>query len=260
MKDKRAIAGVVGASIIFIGLIAGVALSTNAPDPTKADDQTRADEKLAESDVPGQGTCGKMDMGRFMGEVVYDEEKGYYFLQLRGARFPFKASPADAQDVPLEAAGNSPIEKNTTLMYGIMGRDVLNTTILVSPDEEEEAMPAATDIARYMRIVNPKKLAGLAYTKQGGKLKQSVMIGPQVQSLDDASSATPKILLRGPKSGATKTRVLVGRGGRITVEGDTYEGLYRAADLICITLLKMLCGSADCPDAAACATGGNCGC
>ena len=69
-----------------------------------------------------------------------------------------------------------------------------------------------------------------------------------------------KILIKGPKSGAKKTRVSVIGGGKVIVEGKTYEELYKAADLICITLMKMLCGSSDCPDAAACATGGNCGC
>ncbi len=60
----------------------------------------------------------------------------------------------------------------------------------------------------------------------------------------------------------TRGRVLsVDRaGGKVVVEGKTYEELYKAADLICITLLKMLCGSPDCPNAAACATGGDCGC
>ena len=83
---------------------------------------------------------------------------------------------------------------------------------------------------------------------------------PQIQVLKDATAKTPKILIKGPKSGTKKTRVSVIGEGQVVVEGKTYEELYKAADLICITLMKMLCGSSDCPDAAACATGGNCGC
>ncbi len=40
----------------------------------------------------------------------------------------------------------------------------------------------------------------------------------------------------------------------------TARGMLFVLLAVGITLLKMLCGSSECPDAAACATGGNCGC
>lgn len=203
---------------------------------------------------------GSINLGRFIGQVVYDKEKDYYFLELRGARFPFKTSPIQAQEVLLEAPGKNELEKNTSLLYGILGQGVLHTTLLINPDEEDDVMPAATDIARYIQIVNPRKFAGIGYTKPGGKLKRSVVKGSQIQALEDATSETPIIQIKGPKSGSSKTRVLVIDGGKVIVEGKTYEDVYKAADLICITLLKMLCGSPECPDAAVCATGGDCGC
>ena len=60
--------------------------------------------------------------------------------------------------------------------------------------------------------------------------------------------------------GAQSTAVRVLGGGKFIIEGKTYEETYLAADFVSVTLLKMLCGSPDCPDAAACATGGDCGC
>lgn len=203
---------------------------------------------------------GPMNLGEFIGKVTYDKEKDHYFLQLRGTRLPFKASPIQAQAVSLEAPGKNALEKNTSLLYGILGEEVLHTTLLINPDEEDEAMPAANDIARYIRIVNPKKFAGLAYTKPGGKSERSVVRGSQIQTLEDATAKTPIIQIKGPKSGASKTRVLSAGDGKVVVEGVTYEDLYKAADLLSLTFLKMLCGSSDCPNVAACATGGNCGC
>ena len=256
MKNKKVAALVGGVSIVFIGLAAAVVFLNGTVNLT---DRLKGSERGGSAE---EGKCAddEMNLGKFKGQVVYDKEKDYYFLQVRGARFPFKASPLEALTVPLEAVGKDAKEKNTSLLYGIMGRGVLNVTILVNPDEEEMVMPAAQDIARYVQMVNPKKFAGLAYTKPGGKLERSVIVGSQIQSLKEASSATPKIELKGPGSGGEKTRVSVRSGGEVIVEGKTYQGLYKAAALICVTLLKMLCGSADCPDAAACATGGNCGC
>ena len=203
---------------------------------------------------------GPMNLGKFFGQVTYDKEQDYYFLELRGARFPFKSSPIEAQSVRLEAPGKKTLEKNTSLLYEIMGKEVLNVTVLINPDEEDEVMPAATDIQRYIQIANPRKYAGIAYTKAGGKMKKSVVRGTQIQTLKDATTKMPKILIKGPKSGAKETKVTVLGDGKVLIEGKTYEDVYKAADLICITLMKMLCGSSDCPDAAACATGGNCGC
>ena len=268
MKDKKAIGIVVGLSALFIGLIVAVSWSRSRPSLADLDafgpgipeeagsgGRTAAGEESHEA-----GGCGTMSFGSFQGQVDYDQEKDYYLLQLRGARFPFKASPLDARKVAIEAPGDTARDQNTALIYGILGQQVAYATILVNPDEEEQAMPAATDLARYLRIVNPRKFAGLAYTKEGGDLEHSVAIGAQVQSWQEATAKTPKILLKGPKSGADATRVTLAEGGRVTVEGTSYEDLYQAADMICLTLLKMLCGSPDCPDAAACASGGACGC
>ncbi len=203
---------------------------------------------------------GTMSFGRFVGQVVYDEEEDYYFLELRGARFPFKASPLEAQNITLDAPGNNKLEKNTSLINGILGDEVLHATLLIDPDEEDEVMPAVNDLAQSIRMVNPKKFAGLAYTKSGGKLSRSVVKGSQIQNFEDATAKTPLIQIKGPMSGARDTRVWVGDDGRVVVEGETYEDLYMAADYVYLTLLKMLCGSPECPDAAACLTGGDCGC
>ena len=203
---------------------------------------------------------GPMNLGKYIGQVAYNEAEDSYSLQLRGARFPFKASPVMAQQVRLEAKGKDALEKNTALLYGVLGPDVAYATLLINPDEEDEVMPGVIDIARYMRMVNPEKFAGSAYTKPGGRMEESAVKGSQIQSLEDATSQTPIVQIRGPKSGATETRVAILGDGKVVVEGETYEDLYLAADLVGITLLKMLCGSADCPDAAACATGGDCGC
>lgn len=263
MKNQKITILVFSASFLFIAFVIAarlmdgrlavtvVAEAEESKTTAKKEKTTPKDKKLK---------TGPMNLGKFFGQVTYDEEKDYYFLELRGARFPFKSSPIEAQDVLLEAPGENDLEKNTSLLYGILGKEVLHTTVLIDPNEEDKVMPAATDIARYIQIANRRKFAGLAYTKPGGKLKRSVLRGSQIQALKDATTKTPIILIKGPKSGAKKTKVSVLGGGKVLIEGKTYEDVYKAADLICITLLKMLCGSSDCPDAAACATGGDCGC
>jgi hypothetical protein len=263
MKNKKVMTLVFSAAFIFVVLAVGARLidgrlSLTAIAQAKESKTTDKKEKTTPEDKKLK--TGPMNLGKFFGQVTYDKEQDYYFLELRGARFPFKSSPIEAQSVLLEAPGKTDLEKNTSLLYGIMGKEVLNVTLLIDPNEEDEVMPAATDIQRYIQIANPRKFAGIAYTKEGGKLKRSVKKGSQIQALKDATTKTPKILIKGPKSGAKETRVSVHSNGKVVVEGKTYEELYKAADLICITLMKMLCGSSDCPDAAACATGGNCGC
>lgn len=229
-------------------------------------------------------TTGPITFGRFMGEVLRDEASGLYFLQLRGARLPFKASPLQAQSVDLQAPGQKPLEKNTALLYAIMGKEVEGAKLLINPDEEEQVAPAAEDIARYVRVTNTRKFAGVAYTKSRGKFQppeSSASVveaaahqhGLQVveveqakasvgatRSLEEGTAQRPLIQLKGPKSGATRTGVSVVGRGQILVEGKSYDDLYTAADYIGITLLKMLCGSSECPNASACATGGQCGC
>jgi hypothetical protein len=262
MKDKKSIMLVSGVSIILLSLVV-IMIWIMSGDTGRA-----AIEKLPQEDPSDQATdsmewqnTGPMNMGKFIGQVAYNEEKDLYSLQLRGARFPFKASPMQAKEVKLEAEGKDALEKNTSLLYGILGPDVEYATLLINPDEEDEVMPAITDIARYIQIVNPAKFAGLAYTKSGGKMEKSVAKGSQIQALEkDATSKTPIVQIKGPKSGATETKVEVVDAGKVIVEGKTYEDLYKAADLVGITLLKMLCGSPECPDPNACATGGSCGC
>ena len=200
-------------------------------------------------------------LGMYEGRVIYDSEQGYYYIEARGARFPFKTNPKEALKVPLEAPGEDLLAKHSALLLGMMGKEVVHTTILFNPDEENEVMPAVRDVALYLQIVNRTKYNGLAYTKSGGKFKESARERPQIQSLDsDASPATPIIQIKGPKSGAKETVVRVLGNGRFVIEGKTNDELYRAADFVSVTLLKMLCGSTDCPDVAACATGGDCGC
>jgi hypothetical protein len=200
-------------------------------------------------------------MGMYEGKVSYDSEKGCYFIEVRGARFPFKTDPRQALKVPLEAPGEDSLAKHSALLLGMMGKKVSHTTILINPDEENEVMPAVSGLALYLQIVNRRKFNGLAYTKAGGKLEKSNQKGRQIQSMDsDASATNPVIQIKGPKSGASQTAVRILGDGKFIIEGKSYEELYRAGDFVSITLLKMLCGSADCPDAAACATGKKCGC
>jgi len=203
----------------------------------------------------------RIPLGMYEGRVSFDSEKGYYFIEVRGARFPFKTDPRDALRVPLEAPGEDSLAKHSALLLGMMGKKVSQTTILINPDEEDEVMPAVSDLALYLQIVDRRKFNGIAYTKAGGKMEKSNRKGRQIQSLDsDASATDPVIQMKGPKSGAGQTAVRVLGGGKFVIEGKTYDELYRAADFVSVTLLKMLCGSADCPDAAACATGKKCGC
>jgi len=199
-----------------------------------------------------------VNLGALTGQVSYDEGEQLYFLEVRGARLPFAAHPRQALAVPLDAAGATPAEKNKELLYGIMGPDIRRVTLLVDPREEAEVTSATEDLQRYISIVALDKLGPIAYTSPGGNGTQSSTA--QVRKLTDATAQEPIILLKGPESGATSTSVSVRNGGQFVIEGETYEALYAAADLVCLTVVKMLCGSPDCPDAAACATGGGCGC
>jgi hypothetical protein len=253
MKKKnawRSSAGFVSAAIMMLAIVLSVAGCDRRSDPA---------DTLVASDPP-DGDTGMMRFGRFAGQVRHDEAEGLYYLELRGARFPFRSSPLRAQHVALDAPGEGPLEKNTALIYGILGEEVRHVTLLVDPDEEDEVMPAANDLATAVRMVNARKFAGLAYTKPGGKLEHPVLKGPRIQNLEDATAATPIIRLRGPGGGAEATRVRVDGRGQVLVEGRTYEDLEMAADFIYLTLLKMLCGSPECPDAASCLSGGDCGC
>lgn len=243
-------AGLAAATIATVAILLSMAGCDRASDPA---------ETLAASGSP-DGDTGAMKFGRFVGQVRRDEADSLYYLELRGARFPFRSSPLRAQHVTLDAPGESVLEKNTALIHGILGERVRHATLLVDPAEEDEVMPAANDLAMAIRIVNARKFAGLAYTGAGGKMENPVAKGPRVRRFEDATAATPIIRLRGPRGGAEATRVHVAEGGRVLVEGKTYEGLEMAADFIYLTLLKMLCGSPECPDAASCLSGGDCGC
>lgn len=206
-------------------------------------------------------TSDRIELGMYEGRVSYDTKDGYYYIDVRGARFPFKTDPREALTVPLEAPGKDLLAKNSALLLGMMGKEVSHMTILINPDEETEVMPAVDDLALYVQIVNKSKYNGFAYTKGGGKVKKSVGEGRQVRSLDsDATPSNPIVQIRGPKSGARETAVRVLGKGKFVIEGRTYDELYRAADFASVTLLKMLCGSADCPDPVACASGQDCGC
>jgi hypothetical protein len=260
MKNKKAVMRILVISSLFIAFVVAAWSTGGRSGVTTI---ARANEsKIAEKEKEAKKkrTTGPMSLGKFFGQVVYDKEKELYFLELRGVRFPFKSSPIEAQDVLLEAPGKTDLEKNTSLLYGVLGKKVVHATLLIDPNEEDEVMPAVADLARYIQIANRNKFAGITYTKSGGKLKRSIAKGPQIQALEDATAKTPIILIKGPKSGAKKTRVVATESGKVIVEGKTFKDLYKAADRICITLIKMLCGSSDCPDAGACATGGSCGC
>jgi hypothetical protein len=206
------------------------------------------------------GAEEQLSLGAFQGKVSYDEEAQHYMVEFQGARLPFKSDPRRALEVPLEAPGEGVKEKNRALLYGLMGPDVKRLTLLVDPREQKEALTAAEDLERYISIVASEKFGGIAFSSEPGDAGESGAARPPVMSLDKATAASPVLVIRGPQGGATATRVKVQPGGRFLVEGATYDGLRSAADLVCLTIVKMLCGSADCPDAAACATGGACGC
>jgi hypothetical protein len=245
-------------ALIVPGLVAMLALSWWIPGGERKQEHSSNHKGCVIEDE--NLMTGSLHLGGIPGRVVYDEGERLYYLEVKGARFPFMSSPLAALDVPLEARGKTRLEKNTSLIYGILGRDVLHTTVLVNPEEEQDVMPAVTDIARAIQIVNKKKFAGVAYTGPGGKLARSVVRGSPVQNIEDATSRTPLVQLKGPKSGGSETRVQVGEGGKVVVEGKDYESLTRAADYMYLTLLQMLCGSSECPDASGCLTGGDCGC
>ena len=247
-KTKR----VITTLSIFLAIIALTSACSAVSESTMTSELATEESQLNTDEI---------QLGMYRGRVVYDEEEGYYFIEARGARFPFKTDPREALKVLLEAPGQDILAKHSALLLGMIGEGVLHTTILINPDEEDDVMPAVNDLALYLQIANPRKFAGIAYTKPGGKLENSVVKGPQIQSLDsDATPETTIVEIRGPKSGAQSTAVRVLGGGKFIIEGKTYEETYKAADFVSVTLLKMLCGSPDCPDAAACATGGECGC
>ena len=89
----------------------------------------------------------RIPLGMYEGRVSYDSEKGCYFIEVRGARFPFKTDPREALKVPLEAPGEDSLAKHSALLLGMMGKKVSHTTILINPDEEDEVMPAVQIVA-----------------------------------------------------------------------------------------------------------------
>lgn len=205
------------------------------------------------------GAEDKVSLGAFEGKVSYDEETDYFFLELRGVRLPFRTDPRRALRVPLEAPGATVKEQNTNLLYGLIGPEVQALTLLIDRREEADVQPAVEDLLRYSGVVAPHKLGGIEYVAEEQRAPSQAEGRPR-PGLNDATRQKPLLLLRGPKAGAASSGVRVGGNGQFVVEGTTYEQVCAAADFVCLTIVKMLCGSADCPDAAACATGGSCGC
>lgn len=210
--------------------------------------------------TPGGDSSGcSIAFGPFEGKVEYDTADGYHYVKLRGVRFPLKGSPMRAQEVHLDAPGRTLLEKNTALLHSMLGPDVAVVRVAVSA-EDKNAMPAATDIARYLQMTNRRKFGGLVYLGEDEKTDKAAEAGRPTVSEGAASPKLPLVVLQGPDAGSVSTRVAVASPGVVRVEGKTYEELYDAAGRICVTLLRMLCGSSDCPDASACASGGSCGC
>jgi len=277
---KRRTKQVITILSIFLAIIALTSACSGSSEPTATPEPTTEEEPTSEPTTEEGSTSeptteegstseptteeeqtDKIQLGMYEGRVTYDPEEDYYFIEARGARFPFKTDPREALKVLLEAPGEDIVAKYSALLLGMIGEGVLHTTILINPDEEDALIPAVNDLALYLQIANPRKFAGLAYTKPGGKIENSVIKGPQIQSLDvDATPQTTIVQIKGPQSGAQSTAVRVLGDGKFVIEGETYEETWRAADFVSLTLLKMLCGSPDCPDAAVCATGGDCGC
>lgn len=249
-KRERYIATAIIISAIFIIITISAFFVYSLP----------ANKQTTEQTTPNDDVLYTIPLGMNRGRVTYDPEEGYYYIEVEGARLPFKTDPKQALEVPLEAPGEDEKAKISALLLGMMGENVSHVTILINPDEENEVTPAVDDLKRYIQMANRRKYNGLAYTKPGGQLQNSVIYGSQIQYLEEATPQTPIIQIKGPKSGAESTRAAVLGDGKFVIEGKTYEDTYKAADLVSITLVKMLCGSPDCPDAASCATGGDCGC
>ncbi|MFW6150820.1 MAG: hypothetical protein ACOC6A_04730 [Chloroflexota bacterium] len=269
MKVARSHIVVFLSLIVVLGAVSGCAAQGQAATPPAT-----ADAAPAEATAPQHATGSndgspqteekpageEIQLGMYKGRVSYEAEEGRYFIEAKGAKFPFRTDPREAQNVVLDAPGDDVLAKNSALLLGMLGEDVLHVTILISPDEEDLVMPAVADLAMYLQVANRSKFAGVAYTAPGGKMESSVAKGAQVQSLEGATRETPIIRIKGPDSGASSSGVRVLGGGRFIVQGKTYDEVCLAADFVSLSLLKMLCGSTDCPDAAACASGGDCGC
>jgi len=105
-----------------------------------------------------------INLGKFLGKVTYDAEKDYYYLELKGARFPLKTNPQEALKVLLEAPGKDELEKNSALLLGLLGKDIFQVTILINPDEQDELAPALADLERYLKMVGRGRYAGVAYS------------------------------------------------------------------------------------------------
>ena len=199
-----------------------------------------------------------VDLGALTGQVSYDDGEQLYYLEVQGARLPFAAHPRQALAVALDAAGATPAEKNNELRYGIVGPDIRRVTLLVDPREEADVTRATKDLQRYIGIVASDKLGPIAYTSPGGKGTASS--AAQVRKLTDATAQEPIILLKGPESGATSTAVRVLGQGQLVIEGETYESLNTAADLVCLTVVKMLWGGSGSGSGSGGGSGGGCGC
>ena len=155
-----------------------------------------------------------MDLGKFTGQVVYDATQDLYFLELRGVRLPFKTNPIEATEVKLVAPGKTDKDKNSTLLLGLLGKNVHQAILLINPDEAMELAPEISDIQRYVQMVNPKKFGGVVYTQSNDERIA-------VRSLEDATSRKPIVQIKGPESGAEATRVSVLGTGQFVIEGKT---------------------------------------
>src|SRR6266700_3563355 len=135
MKKKKTIAIATVTGLAVIAAVLGVWFASDKPR-----EQLHASCAADTGEKPSkvERTTGPINFGRFMGEVVREETNGMYFLQLRGARLPFKASPLQAQSVDLQAPGQKALEQNTALLYAIMGKDVEGAAILINPEEEDQ--------------------------------------------------------------------------------------------------------------------------
>ncbi len=123
-----------------------------------------------------------------------------------------------AKQVPIEG-GNEKTIQNT--VKGGTAKDVI---ILVKGDESSRAVIAAM------------KVAGAIGAATRGEVKAKSALTSEI-SLSEGTVTHPIIFIKGPKSGATQTKITIVAPGQIVVEGKTYEELENAAIRAALAIL-----------------------
>ena len=92
MNGKQIRMGLIAMAFITVVVCAWILIDGKGQDEVEA---TEISKYKATGNTLSGGkdeAIGSMSLGKFTGQVVYEEEEDYYFLELKGARFPFKTS------------------------------------------------------------------------------------------------------------------------------------------------------------------------